>query len=262
MSAIANGAHVSLFNLSNQAYNAQEGICYGINDNGRYIIQLNSKKRILVKRENIRVIPRSSLDVVNSFAVDPKTVKESALNIPSNSSWARGLDQVAAGEWFIDCYRMRVDDEYAWGGEVRPGSLYDPRHSKKTIATDFLVFCHMALFVRAVPDVWDWVSCLDKFGNLLNYAFEKSDAGDKYGGENIFSAFTGGRSLRATAEIIYGSSAGGQYDNPSVDTQAIMAEFERLDSLVGRKMKWNSKNILFENVGGFQVWNRLLGKLE
>jgi predicted TIM-barrel enzyme len=72
----------------------------------------------------------------------------------------------------------------------------------------------------------------------------------------------GGRSLRATAEVIYGSSGvGGPYDNPTVDILATVAELERLETLVGSGIEGNSKNSLFEEVGGFAVWNRLLGNL-
>jgi hypothetical protein len=60
MNAIATGANVRLIGLlNNTSYNSQEGICYGINENGWYVIQLKSEERILVKRENIQVIPRS-----------------------------------------------------------------------------------------------------------------------------------------------------------------------------------------------------------
>ena len=38
------------------------------------------------------------------------------------------------------------------------------------------------------------------------FAFEKADAKDKYGGENIFQVTFGGRSLRFTAEMVYSSS--------------------------------------------------------
>ena len=266
-SAIATGAHVRLFGLLKEAYNSQEGICYGVNDNGRYIIQLNSStNRILVKRENIEVIPRSSYGGLDVFTLDPKTVKESIGRPSSNSSWAKGLDHMVAAEWFIDCYRMRLDDEYAYQGDVRSGSLYDPYHTKKSIAADFLVYCHLARCVGAVPvnSGWDWVGCLDTFGHLLSYAFEKSDAADKYGREDIFSArLLGGRSLRATAERIYGSSVAGAIDTPTDDILATVAELERLESLVGNGfMEWNSKNTLFQDVGGFAVWNRLLGNVK
>lgn len=39
-------------------------------------------------------------------------------------------------------------------------------------------------------------------GDMLTFAFEKSDAQEEYGSENVFSAITGsGRSLRFTAEV-------------------------------------------------------------
>lgn len=41
---------------------------------------------------------------------------------------------------------------------------------------------------------------------MVIYAFEKSDAQEKYGRENVFAAMMGGRSLRFTGEVVYGSS--------------------------------------------------------
>lgn len=35
---------------------------------------------------------------------------------PTPSGWAEGLSREKAAEWLVDCYRMRVDDDYAWGG--------------------------------------------------------------------------------------------------------------------------------------------------
>ena len=263
MSAIATGAAVILFGLKAEVYNSQEGICYGISENGRYIIELATKKRILVKRENIEVIPRSAFGSVYGFSPDSDTVKASLASPSSNASWAKGLNGLAAAEWFVDCYRMRIDDEYTWKGELRPGSLYDNDHTEDSIVADFLVYCHLAIFVGAVPLNWDWVQCLDKFGYLIRFAFEKSDAGDKYGRENIFSGLMGGRSLRFTAEIIYGSSAvGGDYNDPSDQVLATVRELERLYSLVSDGIEWSADNILFKDVGGFDVWNRLLANLD
>lgn len=38
-------------------------------------------------------------------------------------------------------------------------------------------------------------------------AFEKSDAQERWGSENVFQAMMGGRSLRFTAESVYGQAA-------------------------------------------------------
>ena len=55
---------------------------------------------------------------------------------------------------------------------------------------------------------------------LLPYAFEKSDAKEKWGGENVFAAAMGGRSLRATGEIVYASSI--QAMEPSTEMEAML----------------------------------------
>ncbi len=170
-SAIADGATVSLFGLLTNEYNSQEGICHGVHENGRYIIELASKKRILVKRENIKVVPRSQHGPLYTYTHDHDLVNQSLAATPPNSSWANGLSEMAAWEWFVDCYRMRLDDEYAWQGDVRSGSLYDPEHSAHSIAADFLVYCLMAKFTSAVPDKWNWTECLEGYGHLLNYGF-------------------------------------------------------------------------------------------
>jgi hypothetical protein len=39
---------------------------------------------------------------------------------PTPSGWAEGLSRDKAAEWLVDCYRMRVDDDYAWGGVPLP----------------------------------------------------------------------------------------------------------------------------------------------
>ena len=90
---------------------------------------------------------------------------------------------------------MRLDDEYAWGGEIRSGSIYD-QGSAREVTGGFLVFCRLVEHQGAVPSPWDWAGFLATAAILLPYAFEKSDAQEKYGGENVFSAAMGGRSLR------------------------------------------------------------------
>lgn len=43
------------------------------------------------------------------------------------AAWALGLSPAQQAEWFVDCYRMRVDDDYVHGGGDLRG-LYDPDH--------------------------------------------------------------------------------------------------------------------------------------
>jgi hypothetical protein len=44
-----------------------------------------------------------------------------------------------------------------------------------------------------VPAKWDWGKFLKAAVKLLPYAFEKSDAQEKWGGENVFAVAMGGR---------------------------------------------------------------------
>ena len=116
--------------------------------------------------------------------------------MPSPCSWAVGLDAQMQREWLVDCYRMRLDDEYAWQGSVRAGTLYDDSEATQ-IVQDFLVFCRLAKDRDAIPANWSWSQFLKIASEHLVYAFDKNCAREKYGRENIFSPMIGsGRSLR------------------------------------------------------------------
>jgi hypothetical protein len=56
------------------------------------------------------------------------------------------------------------------------------------VAEDFLVFCKLAVKAGVLPPSWDWPGFMKQAQSLLPYAFEKSDAQEKWGGENIFAA--------------------------------------------------------------------------
>ena len=123
------------------------------------------------------------------------------------TAWTRGLSSEEQYTWLVDCYRMRVDDAYTLGGNMK--GLY-AEQSVETIFFDFLIFVKLCELGRHVPEKWDWAACITGPGTkLLRYAFEKSDAQEKYGSENVFAAVTGGRSLRYTAMQIYGSDVTG-----------------------------------------------------
>jgi len=119
------------------------------------------------------------------------------------SSWSVGLTSSQQQEWLVDCYRLRVDDEYVWSGNIGP--LYGDCNVKDLIQ-DFLLFCRLAMEQEVIPQVWCWTEFLTVAGRLLHYGFEKSDAKEKYGSENWFNAAMGGRSLRYTGELIYGTT--------------------------------------------------------
>jgi len=194
---------------------------------------------------------RAHVKKSNNNAAKPEQKKVSSMDHQNPSAWAVGLGQKKQREWLVDCYRMRLDDEYALEGDVRGGSLYDQSEPDE-IVQDFLVFCRLAKEKGALPEGWNWSKFLDTAAGLLPYAFEKSDAHDKYGVENIFTLVTGGGPLRKTGEMIYGS-IGRVYGD---------TEESREHKRLMRELK-NKKRTpkMVEEVGGKKVWDTLEWKL-
>jgi hypothetical protein len=173
-----------------------------------------------------------------------------------NSNWANGLSQNERYGWLVDCYRMRADDDYAHAGNYH--GLYAQASTLELIA-DFLKFCKLAVQHGVIPSNWDWNKFLVAAKGELKYAFEKSDAQEKYGGENIFSAMMGGRSLRATAEGIYDSSCmGGQPSNAYKKVDKLV---EQSKIFAEQSTNFGTHTALFADVGGANIWQNLFDQL-
>jgi len=133
-----------------------------------------------------------------------------AANDPA--SWASGLSLEDQYEWFSNCYQMRCDDDYAWGGCNLHGP-YNPEATPESIAKDFLVYCTLALRAKAIPATWNWETYLKAAPKYIVFAFEKSDARERWGSENYFEGEMGGRSLRYTGTKIYKSAVDNMGDS-------------------------------------------------
>lgn len=152
---------------------------------------------------------------------------------PDPAAWAVGMKKAEMYEWFVDCYRMRIDDMYVWGGGTLNG-LYNEA-SGLCIVEDFAVFCRLAVRNNVIPAGFAWSKATRVAAKLLPFAFEKSDAKEKYGGENVFSSMMGGRSLRLTGEMVYGTSCMVRATSPAAaeEEQAVNHGLE-LDALTGK----------------------------
>jgi len=144
------------------------------------------------------------------------------------AAWSNGLSRSEQYEWLANCYQMRCDDDYVWGGGSLHGP-YDPEASPSSIGHDFLLFCLLAVRHCVIPPIWDWEAFYRTAGKHVCFAFEKSDAKERWGGENVFAAMTGGRSLRLTAEAVYGNSAQSQdmkgFSETYVEVRREVSEF-------------------------------------
>jgi hypothetical protein len=162
---------------------------------------------------------------------------------PIWATWAIGLSKKEQAEWLIDCYRMRIDDIYVNTGDLL--GHYNPNNSAKDIFIDFLLFNVLSEKRLAFPDEFDFKSYFSFAKKGLFFTFEKSDAQDKYGSENVFDVISGGRSLRFTAELIYGRSV--QDNEVSYDENKFANKLENLKDLF-------SDVLLYENIGGVDKW--------
>lgn len=140
--------------------------------------------------------------------------------------------------------------------------LYSADATRYTVLKDFLAFCKLAAKKGAIPEpkTWDWKAFLLKAAELLTFAFEKEDAHQKWGSENVFSAALGGRSLRYTAIQIYGSE--GPFQGGTTESKELRQMRKQLGKLsrqlfINPSEAGNAESI-FEDVGGLEAWRKLL----
>lgn len=138
----------------------------------------------------------------------------------------------------------------------------NPERGLDTIAEDFLVFCKLAVQHGVVPAGWNWSAFLNTAVDMLPYAFEKEDAREKWGGENVFAAMMGGRSLRLTAELVYGEGAMafGQGVTGGGDSGKAYKAVRRQVNKKWRQLV-SSGGVVFSDVGGVAAWKKLRSKL-
>ena len=205
--------------------------------------KVNAKPENLILRRNI-----SSHPIIGGTYTPAKAAKlfgsgGTPGGLPTGpvapNSWAKGLCLEDQYEWFSNCYQMRCDDDYSWGGGDLHGP-YDPEATPQSIADDFLIYCLLAHRSQVVPSGWDWPDFLKSAANFVSFAFEKSDAMERWGSESGFEAQMGGRSLRYTGIEIYKSPV----DQPGDSREYSDAENEAR----------TNKAAVQNQVGGAKAW--------
>lgn len=149
-------------------------------------------------------------------------------------SWFDNIAPVDHYEWLTNCYMLRCDDDYAWGGCYLHGP-YDPDANINSITEDFLCFCLLAKRSNTLPQNWNWSAFLKAAGKWAGFAFEKSDATDRWGP-------MAGMALRIAAERIYGCSASegdSECHNTALDHASAPINRNQYIAEVGGKAAWN-----------------------
>jgi hypothetical protein len=96
---------------------------------------------------------------------------------------------------------------------------------------------------------WDWPRFLKFAPNYMVFAISKSIAKERWGSENYFNAGMGGRSLRFTGTLIYGSPV----DRPGMSV---------MHQQVDHDVKSSKKEQMQKEVGGVAAWEALELDLE
>jgi len=188
----------------------------------------------------------------------------------NEQAWFDTHGSYRSAEWIVDCYRMRADDDVAWGSmnfhglyEIGMSSPSDSHTKAFIIVKDFLKFFKLGIRNEVIPpSKFNFALCIGYFApNLLVYAFEKEDAKIKWGRENVFST---GPSLRRTAETIYGFSCMAEDSDAEAQEQEERVERE-VSEILERQLDASnfdaSEEAIFENVGGKTLWTGLFHSL-
>jgi hypothetical protein len=146
----------------------------------------------------------------NLRALAPRARRaDGAAEIDSPAAWARGLAPDTACAWLCDCYRLRCEDDREDGRFVH-GPCYAQQTADSLLA-DFLAFARLAAARRAVPEGWEWPRLCAQAARLIRFGLDASGAAEQYGAETA-AANGGERSLRRTADVIYGQPASSHFD--------------------------------------------------
>ena len=178
----------------------------------------------------------------------------------SNQVWANQMSESKHESWILDVYRMRAHDNVQWASNYNRGiykimqirqetGCSETTNSQKFILfKDFLKFNLLLAKRDCLPDSFDYPKFLTLAKDLLQYHFEKADAKQKYGDENVFSKDP---SLRRQGEHIYGFST-------MAREQEAESYHKDLDEMIEKAI--NEKNFIgsdmsiFEKIGGNMIW--------
>eukprot|EP00092_Neocalanus_flemingeri_P020581 GFUD01022298.1.p1 GENE.GFUD01022298.1~~GFUD01022298.1.p1 ORF type:complete len:537 (+),score=157.93 GFUD01022298.1:57-1613(+) len=187
-------------------------------------------------------------EIVGKYVGTKETLKEGCIN----SGWTETMNGSSLGgkkySYFVDCYRLRLDDDYTWGGGNLHGLYDDP--SPGNISKDFMVFCALAARRKMIPMIWDWNRFLQEASLKLNFAYEKSDAKEDWG-------MLGPMMMRETAGKVYGGTGGGGGFN----LFQIDSDGQGLVEAVEEEVE-NESDGIFKDVGGMENWIQLIEELD
>lgn len=95
-------------------------------------------------------------------------------------AWYQIAPTQAKYEAFVDIFRMKVEDTYAFTGEFI--GCYNPDRASHEVAADFITYCKLSALRGVLPQPWDWNQLVTSpdGANNIKFAVEKHDVQDRW----------------------------------------------------------------------------------
>lgn len=168
-------------------------------------------------------------------------------------AWAEVLPADSRASWLVDCFRMRLTDVFASGGEPL-GSPYAPGTTRWEAVMELLIFARLASIAapggRVLPSDWSWDSFLAAANPAISEALPDTDARERYGPASVAT-------MRFVASVVYGAPA----DEGERSAAHKAAEAAVRQGAHGSSVAWLADASLFAGVGGAAAWSALLNGL-
>lgn len=192
------------------------------------LAQTRLQKTMQTKPED--AAPSGSSTIVGTLSNDDARL---ATVGSGSTAWFEGLSPAERYKWFVDCYRLRLDDDFVNDSPVR--GLYTPGAKRGAILEDWLVFSKLATDREILPLDWNWHTALDVAAGCLSKSLIKGAPCSSTGKHE---------SMREMASLIYGDGN----------------DLELTAEQVTKSLRSHDPH-LFDDVGGSSAWHSLLRKL-
>eukprot|EP00914_Ancora_sagittata_P010403 GHVO01020072.1.p1 GENE.GHVO01020072.1~~GHVO01020072.1.p1 ORF type:complete len:169 (+),score=23.94 GHVO01020072.1:133-639(+) len=153
--------------------------------------------------------------------------------------------------WFLDAYRLRINDLNDWAEIKEKTGMYDPDRTRISIISHFWTFCTLCRRGSIIPNDWKWSTFLGMAATDLVEEFTIDTARIRYGHEDHTVSLCRGHPLRFMATLIY---------NTGVIGPTTPEEVELQEALPPPADYWTSQLNRFDKVGGLSQWRKLYDK--
>ena len=117
-------------------------------------------------------------DFIKAYIKENIGTKETLDIASKNAGWADHIDQDSKYKWFLNCYCLRLNDDFDHGYKR---GVYADDLSEDDMAKDFMIFCSLAVKHCVIPVLWDWNHLYEDASIALYLDYSQSEAVEDWG---------------------------------------------------------------------------------